>query len=167
MFRSVSARLEPVVGRKTKFTQITGEARLEVGWRPILSAPPQPPPPSASPSFPGESEAVLSVLLYSANNLGGYTTRGPPLPLQPGYLPSPQATVTLSSAGPKNTKTIEETQQADFKEGFLFRLGADWASQTLKIQVDDRKKRNSLEKVLHSILFIVQVSRALVRKSGE
>ena len=140
LFRSVSARLEAVEGRKTKYAQITGEVRLEVGWRPLLSIPP---PPSGRPSFPGQTEAVVCVFLYSANNLGRYTPRGATVPLQPGYLPSPQATVTLTSAGLRNTKILEETQQANFNEGFLFLLGTDWASQTIKIQVDDRKKRKS------------------------
>ena len=143
MFRSVSARLEPVEGRKTKYAQITGEVRLEVGWRPLLSTPPPPPPPSARPSFPRQTEAVVSVFLYSANNLGRYTTRAATVPLQPGYLPSPQARLTVSSGELRTTNTIEETQQADFREGFLFLLGTDWASQTIKIQVDDSKKRKS------------------------
>ena len=133
-------------GRKTKYAQITGEVRLEVGWRPLLSTPPAPSSarPSARPSFPRQSEAVVSVFLYSANNLGRYTTRAATVPLQPGYLPSPQARLTVSSGDLRTTNIIEETQQPDFREGFLFLLGTDWASQTIKIQVDDSKKRKSL-----------------------
>ena len=170
MFRSVSARLEPVEGRKTKYAQITGEVRLEVGWRPLLSTPP---PPSARPSFPRQTEAVISVFLYSANNLGRYTTRAATVPLQPGYLPSPQARLTVSPGDLRTTNIIEETQQADFREGFLFMLGTDWASQTIKIQVDDSKKRKSFhfyKQFLHFRLFmsslLVQVSQVLVNKPG-
>ena len=68
---------------------------------------PQPLPPS-----------LVSVFLYSANNLGQQTTRGAAVP---------QARLTLTSAGPRSTRILEE------------KLGTDWAAQTVKIQVEDSK----------------------------
>lgn len=64
--RSVEASLEPVLGRRTKYKQISGAVRLEVSWSPLHSSP-----------------HPASVFIYSANNLGHFTDgRGAPVTLQ-------------------------------------------------------------------------------------
>ena len=39
---------------------------------------------------------------------------------------------------------IKESQQAEFNQGFYFKLGDTWESETVKICVDDTKKSRHL-----------------------
>ena len=39
---------------------------------------------------------------------------------------------------------IKESQQAEFNQGFYFKLGGTWESETVKIRVDDTKKSRHL-----------------------
>ena len=130
----MEASLEPVLGRKTKYKNISGNVRLELSWSPLVSSPQ---PPSTS-----STQAVLSLFIYSAQNLCEYTDRlGAVVPLAPGYLPSARASVSLTSARAQQSQIFRDSQQPEFKEGFLFELGQNWKSQSLKIQIDDSKKR--------------------------
>ena len=73
--------MKALKGRKTKYPVISGVVEVEVSWLPI------------SPALPLTSlRAVLTVFLYSANNLGHYVSSGggPAVPLPLGYLPSPR-----------------------------------------------------------------------------
>ena len=65
------------------------EAELELLWRPFSPAV-SPRPAPAAPLQLLATRAVLSVFLYSANNLAAYTRPGAAVPLPAGYLPSPQ-----------------------------------------------------------------------------
>ena len=130
----MEASLEPVLGRKTKYKHISGSVRLELSWSHLVSSPQ---PPSTS-----STQAVLSLFIYSAHNLCEYTDRvGAVVPLAVGYLPSPRVSVSLTSARVQQSKICRDSQQPEFKEGFIFELGQNWKSQSLKIQIDDSKKR--------------------------
>ena len=63
--RLVEATLEPVAGRKTKYKQITGKIGVELAWQPLVPTPGR----DTARLFPGSTAAVLSVFIYSANNL--------------------------------------------------------------------------------------------------
>ena len=63
--RLVEATLEPVAGRKTKYTKITGKIGVELAWQPLVPRPGR----DTARLFPGSTAAVLSVFIYSANNL--------------------------------------------------------------------------------------------------
>jgi len=135
--RLVEAVLESVPGRKTKYTKITGKIEMELAWQPLVSRPGPP----ASHQFPGSTAAVLSVFIYSANNLAKYAG-ATPVPLPVGHLPSAQATLTVANFI-KTTGVSKNSQQAEFKQGFTFLLGADWKSHSLTIMVADTEKRVS------------------------
>ena len=63
--RLVEATLESVAGRKTKYKQITGKIGVELAWQPLVPTPGR----DTARLFPGSTAAVLSVFIYSANNL--------------------------------------------------------------------------------------------------
>ena len=90
-FRTVKAVLENVAGRKTKYSSITGSVEVEISWVPLLSSK-TPGPGSLPPPFPSSIQGVMSVFVYSANNLAFYTANngGAAVPTPAGYLPSPQ-----------------------------------------------------------------------------
>lgn len=135
--RLVSAVLEPVAGRKTKYSSITGKIGVELAWQPLSTRPS----PDTSHLFPGSTAALLSVFIYSANNLAKYA--GPaPVPIPGGHLPSAQATLTVANYT-RTTGVSKDSQQAEFKQGFTFLLGKDWKSHSLAIKVDDTEKRVS------------------------
>ena len=91
VLRRVVAKLQPVSWRPSKYRAVSGEAELELLWRPLSPAvPPRPGPAPAAPLQLLATRAVLSVFLYSANNLAAYTGPGAAVPLHAGYLPSPQ-----------------------------------------------------------------------------
>ena len=91
VLRRVVAKLQPVSWRPSKYRAVSGEAELELLWRPLSPAvPPRPGPAPAAPLQLLATRAVLSVFLYSANNLAAYTGPGAAVPLPAGYLPSPQ-----------------------------------------------------------------------------
>ena len=78
--------LKSLKGRKTKYPVISGQVELEVTWLPL-----SPSPPSRSPALPPASlpRVILSVFLFSANNLGHYVSKGgAAVPVPVGYLPS-------------------------------------------------------------------------------
>jgi len=135
--RLVKAVLESVPGRKTKYSKITGKIEMELAWQPLVSRPGPP----TSLLFPGSTAAVLTVFIYSANNLAKYAG-ATPVPLPVGHLPSAQATLTVASYI-KTTGVSRNSQQAEFKQGFTFLLGTDWKSQSLQIEVADTEKRVS------------------------
>ena len=53
-----------------------------------------------------------------------------------GVTPSPQAVVKIGNQV-KKTKKLKETQQAEFKEGFIFKLDQYWNAKPLIIDIDD------------------------------
>ena len=86
LFRVFSLELKSLKGRKTKYHVISGQVELEVTWLPL-----SPVPPSSSPVLPLTSlpRVILSVFLFSANNLGHYVSKGgAAVPVPVGYLPS-------------------------------------------------------------------------------
>ena len=77
-----SLELKPLKGRKTKYPVISGQVEVEVTWFPLSPKPPSVPMTSVP-------RVIISVFLYSANNLGHYVSKGgAAVPLPPGYLPS-------------------------------------------------------------------------------
>merc|ERR1719450_1988941 len=92
--KTVKAGLENVIGRKTKYSSITGSVEVDISWFPLSSTTPGPPPP-----FPSTIRGVVSVFIYSANNLVFYTANngGAAVPTSPGYLPSPQASLKVGN----------------------------------------------------------------------
>ena len=62
-----------------------------------------------------------------------------PVPIPVGHLPSAQATVSVANYT-KTTGVSKDSQQAEFKQGFVFKLGKDWRTQSLTIKVDDTEK---------------------------
>ena len=63
--RLVEATLESVTGRKTKYAKITGKIGVELAWQPLVPTPGR----DTARLFPGSTAAVLSIFIYSANNL--------------------------------------------------------------------------------------------------
>merc|ERR1712098_421251 len=95
---------------------------------------------SSTSGLPIKTKCVVSVFIYSANNLGHYTSSGgAAVPIPVGYLPSAQATVKVGAFN-KKSKIDEESQQAEFKEGFFFQLGDSWKQEKLTISIADSKK---------------------------
>ena len=88
VLRRVVAKLQPVSWRPSKYRAVSGEAELELLWRPL--SPAVSPRPAPAPLQLLATRAVLSVFLYSANNLAAYSGPGAAVPLPAGYLPSPQ-----------------------------------------------------------------------------
>ena len=89
--------LKPLKGRKTKYPVISGQVEVEVIWVPLSTKPPSGPPHPFLPMI-SVPRVVISVFLYSANNLGHYVSKGgAAVPLPPGYLPS--ARVSWSQEG--------------------------------------------------------------------
>ena len=77
-----SLELKPLKGRKTKYPVISGQVEVEMTWFPLSPKPPSVPMTSVP-------RVIISVFLYSANNLGHYVSKGgAAVPLPPGYLPS-------------------------------------------------------------------------------
>eukprot|EP00092_Neocalanus_flemingeri_P008919 GFUD01009594.1.p1 GENE.GFUD01009594.1~~GFUD01009594.1.p1 ORF type:complete len:558 (-),score=154.47 GFUD01009594.1:168-1682(-) len=132
--RLVEATLESVAGRKTKYAKITGKIGVELAWQPLVPTPGR----DTARLFPGSTAAILSVFIYSANNLAKYAGASP-TPIPVGHLPSAKATVTVANYT-QTTGVSKDSQQAEFKQGFVFKLGKDWKTQTLKIRVDDTEK---------------------------
>ena len=104
-FRSVKGDLESVVGRKTKYATISGSVELDILWIPLKSSSSNQSPSSSSSRTSSTSslsssstsglsiktKCVVSVFIYSANNLAHYTSiGGTPVPIPVGYLPSAQ-----------------------------------------------------------------------------
>ena len=121
--------MEPVVGRKTKYTKISGSIVLESS---LISLSSRASTPQVSPAFPNPIKAVLSVFIYSANNLDHHVDSNK----KSGVTPSPQAVVKIGNQV-KKTKKLKETQQAEFKEGFIFKLDQYWNAKPLIIDIDD------------------------------
>ena len=67
-----------------------------------------------------------------------------PVPIHVGHLPSAQETVTLANYT-QTTGVSKDSQQAEFKQGFVFKLGKDWKTQTLTIKVDDTEKSKKIQ----------------------
>ena len=106
-FRSVKGDLESVDGRKTKYATISGSVELDILWIPLKSSSLNQSPSSSSSRTTSTSslsssssstsglsiktKCVVSVFIYSANNLAHYTSiGGTPVPIPVGYLPSAQ-----------------------------------------------------------------------------
>jgi len=51
------------------------------------------------------------------------------------------------------TGVSKDSQQAEFKQGFVFKLGKDWKSQTLNVRVDDTEKSKNILSNKVSIFF--------------
>ena len=67
-----------------------------------------------------------------------------PVPIPVGHLPSAQATVTVANYT-QTTGVSKDSQQAKFKQGFVFKLGKDRKTQTLTIKVDDTEKSKDIQ----------------------
>jgi len=147
MSKVVTATLQAVPGRKSKYTNLTGTVELELAWQPLIPFPG----PDTSRLFPGSTKALLTVFVYSANNLAQYADGKK---FAAGHLPSPQ--VTLSVANYTMTSGItRDTQQAIFNHGEQFPLRSNWKTQTLTLSVQDTEQSGSFGEVripLSSIL---------------
>ena len=91
-YRSGKANLENVSGRKTKYTTVSGTIDVDMKWIPLTSLPP---PPNKALHAAVSTQCVVTVFVYSANNLGFYTSNkgGAAVPIPVGYLPSPQVLI--------------------------------------------------------------------------
>jgi len=135
--RQVQATLESVTGRKTKYTRITGQIGVELAWQPLVPTPGR----NTAKVFPSSTAAVLSVFIYSANNLAKYVENNP-VAIPTGHLPSAITTVSVANYT-KTTEISRDSQQAEFKQGFVFKLGEDWRNEMITIKVDDTERRSS------------------------
>jgi len=137
--RSVTAQVEAVEGRKTKYTNIQGTLELEMAWQPLV------PTPGAVTSrlFPGSTAAILTVFLYSANNLAKYTDG---TTFAANHLPSPQATFTVANYT-ITSEVARDSQQPSFNFGHSFSLLDDWKTKKLTITIQDTEKSGSFGKV--------------------
>merc|ERR1711973_414823 len=133
--RTVTATLQPVPGRKSKYTNLTGTVELELAWQPLIPFPG----PDTARLFPGSTKALLTVFVYSAHNLAQYSD-GKTFPS--GHQPSSQVTLTVANYT-KTSEISRDTQQAIFNYGEQFTLGSDWKTQTLTIAVQDTEKRGA------------------------
>ena len=71
-------------------------------------------------------------------------TGASPVPIPVGHLPFAQATVTVANYT-QTTGVSKDSQQAEFKQGFVFKLGKDRKTQTLTIKVDDTEKSKDIQ----------------------
>jgi len=126
--RSTKAKLEMVHGRKTKYANISGEIDLEMAWMPLVNVPGAP----TGKLFPSSTDAVLSIFVYSANNLVKFTSG----PMPAGHLPSPRAIIKVANYT-SITETAKKTQQATFNHGEVYMLQSNWKTQTLVIKVEE------------------------------
>merc|ERR1712200_248780 len=114
---------------------IGGEVEVEMVWQPLLPIPG----PASDRLFPGATSAIVTVFVYSANNLAQFTG-GARFPV--GHLPSPQATVSLANYTRKSN-IFKKTQQPAFNFGESLSLVQDWSTASLVISVEDTQKRAS------------------------
>jgi len=131
----VKATLQSVPGRKSKYTNLTGEVDLELAWQPLYPIPG----PETSRLFPGSTSAVLTVFVYSANNLAKYADS---TVFPAGHLPSPKVTITIANYT-HTSEIARDSQQASFNYGEVISLLNNWKTETLTISVDDTEKRGS------------------------
>ena len=90
-----------------------------------------------------------------------------PTPIPVGHLPSAQATVTVANYT-QTTGVSKDSQQAEFKQGFVFKLGKDWKTQTLAIKVDDTEKSKNIHLFRDlKVLINFQVFPVLVGSLGK
>jgi len=135
----VTAALQEVPGRKSKYANLTGTVELELAWQPLIPFPG----PETSRLFPGSSSCLLTVFVYSANNLAKYTNGKA---FTAGHLPSPQVTLRVANYT-KTSDIARDTQQATFNFGEQFSLPSNWKSLTLTVAVADTEKRGSFGEV--------------------
>jgi len=133
--RLIKAKLQAVPGRKSKYNHIGGDIEVEMAWQPLLTIPGS----TSDRLFPGATAAVLTVFVYSANNLAQFTG-GMRFPA--GHLPSPQATITIANYT-HNSNAYRNTQQPSFNFGETVTLLHDWTTATLVISVRDTEKGGS------------------------
>jgi len=155
--QSVTESLSPVPGKRTKYTNTQGQVTVELVWRPLVSSPPPTTPPPSSPSLPSLGPAaVLTVFVYSANNLDWYISpdnRSTAVPQS--HQPSPRVSVSVGSGNSQTGQPSTNTRQADIKQGFILELGEDWSRNSLKIEVIDTKGGSSLGSSLWSLPSLV------------
>ena len=60
-----------------------------------------------------------------------------------GHLPSAITTVSVANYT-KTTEISRDSQQAEFKQGFVFKLGEDWRNEMITIKVDDTERSNMM-----------------------
>jgi len=139
MSRVVTAALQAVPGRKSKYANISGNVELELAWQPLIPFPG----PDTSRLFPGSTKAILTVFVYSAHNLAQFAD-GKTFPQ--GHVPSPQVTVSVANYT-KTSDISRDKQQANFNYGEVFMLRSDWKTQTLTISVQDTENNGSFGSV--------------------
>jgi len=144
---SVSLPLQPVAGKRTKYPKLSGQVELELVWRPLLATPPTSSVKRTSSSSSSIPCAVLTLFLYSANNLNWYSN--PEAAVPAGHQPIPRASLVLGSPTPagsssfqpdgevQTTKSVRQTRQVELNEGFTFLLGEYWDSKSIRITVED------------------------------
>ncbi|XP_023332371.1 extended synaptotagmin-3 [Eurytemora carolleeae] len=141
--RLVQATLQAVPGRKSKYEKLGGEIELEMAWQPLISTPGS----ATSRLFPGSTEAVLTVFLYSANNLAKYSDG---TGLAASHIPSPRASIMVANYT-QQSEIARDTQQASFNFGTSFSLQQNWKTQSLTIKLEDTESRKSLGEVQLSL----------------
>jgi len=156
---SVTESLVPVPGKRTKYTNTQGQVTVEFIWRPLVSSPsPTTPPPPSSPSLPPNlgPAAVLTVFVYSANNLDWYISSANRSTAVPqSHQPSPRVSVSVGSGNSQTGQPVTNTRQAEIKQGFILELGEDWSRNSLKIEVIDSKGGSSHGSSLWSLSSLV------------
>jgi len=144
---SASLPLQPVAGKRTKYPKLSGQVELELVWRPLLATPPQNSLRRSSTTSSSIPCAVLTLFLYSANNLNWYSN--PETAVPAGHQPVPRASLVLGSTPPagsssfqpdgevQTTSSVRRSRQVELNEGFKFLLGEDWSSKSIRITMED------------------------------
>ena len=115
----VTADLLPMKGKHTHY-DISGQASLELSWTPLVSTP------GGERSFPGKTAAVLTVFIYSVNNL------------ETGEEAGPSVSVVVTAAGERReTKEVKNSPQPEFLEEFVFLVESGWEEQELVMEVNN------------------------------
>jgi len=125
----MAAFLEPLDGKKTKY-QIAGEVTVEMSWIPLVVSP------GGARLFPGTTEAVLTVFLYSAHNLMDAE----------GGAPNVGVAVAVGEDA-RQSKVMDNSPQPEFMEEFLFMLGEDWADKQIAVDVNNQTDGSSFGSV--------------------
>ena len=114
-----TADLLPMEGKHSHY-DISGQASLELSWTPLVSTP------GGERSFPGKTAAVLTVFIYSVNNL------------ETGEEAGPSVSVVVTAAGERReTKEVKNSPQPEFLEEFVFLVESGWEEQELVMEVNN------------------------------
>jgi len=149
---SASLPLQSAVGKRTKYPKLSGQVELQLVWRPLLPTPPSASVKRASStsSFSSSSSsssipsAILTIFLYSANNLNWFSK--PEAAVPTAHQPVPRASLVVGATvrsvfqpdgEVQTTNSVRRSRQVDLNQGFTFLLGVDWRSKSVQITVDD------------------------------